>query len=84
MKKRGTLFPVGAGRYVALPPGEPSDPGELYVAVFGPPPRLKTLAGHSVHMTRLKSARKHFGQDRVRAVGRTFYLRSDLERTLLG
>lgn len=56
---------------------------ELYVAVFDPPPRLKTLAGRPVHMTRLKSARKHFGRERVRAVGRTFYFRSDLERTLL-
>ncbi len=120
MKKRGTLFPVGAGRYVALTPGELSDPrelpvgvllaaafagrddwylgylsaliehrlidehaNELYVAVFGPPPRLKVLAGHPVHMTMLKSVRKHFGQERVRAVGRTFYLRSDLERTLI-
>lgn len=120
MKKRGTLLPVGAGRYVALTPGGLSDPSELpvglllaaafagrgdwylgylsaliehrlvdehandlYVAVFGTPPRIKALAGRPVHLTRLKSARKHFGQERVRAVGRTFYLRSDLERTLL-
>lgn len=120
MRKRGTLVPVGAGRYVALRPGEVSDPSELpvgvllaavfagrddwylgylsaliehhlvdehandlYVAVFGLPPRLKTLIGRPVHMTRLKSARKHFGRERVRAVGRTFYFRSDFERTLL-
>jgi predicted transcriptional regulator of viral defense system len=120
MRKRGTLLPVGAGRYVALTPGELSDPSELpvgvllaaafagredwylgylsaliehrlvdehsnelYIAVFGVPPRLKMLAGRPVHMTRLKSARKQFGQERVRAVGRTFYFRSDLERTLI-
>ena len=120
MRKRGTLLPVGSGRYVALTPGELSDPSELpvgvllaaafagredwylgylsaliehrlvdehanelYVAVFGVPPRLKKLAGRPVHLTRLKSARKQFGQERVRAVGRTFYFRSDLERTLL-
>jgi predicted transcriptional regulator of viral defense system len=120
MRKRGTLLSVGSGRYVALTPGELSDPSalpvgvilaaafagredwylgylsaliehrlvdehssELYVAVFGPPPRLKALAGRPVHMTRLKSSRKHFGQERVRAAARTFYFRSDLERTLL-
>lgn len=120
MRKRGTLFPIAAGRYVALPPGAVSDPSqlpvgvllaaafagrddwylgylsaliehrlvdehanELYVAVFGVAPRLKTLVGRPIHMTRLKSTRKHFGRERVRAVGRTFYFRSDFERTLL-
>lgn len=120
MKKRGTLFPVGGGRYVTLTPGQGSDPGELptgtllaaafadrddwylgylsaliehrladehsndlFVAVFGPLPRLRQLAGHPLHMTRLTSDHKRFGQERVRAAGRTFYLRSDLERTLL-
>lgn len=57
--------------------------GTIYLAVFGIPPRLKELAGRTVHMTTLHSARKRFGQERVRALGRTFYLRSDLERTLL-
>ncbi len=56
---------------------------EVYVAVFGIPPKLKTLAGRPVHITRLTSGRKKFGQERIRALGRTFYFRSDLERTLL-
>lgn len=56
---------------------------EVYLAVFGTPPRLKTLAGRPVHITTLKSKKKQFGQERVRALGRTFYFRSDLERTLL-
>lgn len=120
MKKRGTLVPVAAGRYVALTPGQPSDPAELplgvllaaafagrqdyylgylsaliehrltdehshdiYLAVFGVPPRIKKLADRPVHMTRLGSGRKQFGRERVRAIGRTFYFRSNLERTLL-
>lgn len=56
---------------------------DIYLAVFGTLPRIKELAGRPVHMTRLDSRRKQFGRERVRAIGRTFYFRSDLERTLL-
>jgi predicted transcriptional regulator of viral defense system len=56
---------------------------DVYLAVFGTAPRLKTLAGRAVHITTLKSGKKQFGQERARALGRTFYFRSDLERTLL-
>lgn len=56
---------------------------DIYLAVFGNLPTLKTLAGRPVHLTSVKSERKRFGQERVRALGRTFYFRSDLERTLL-
>lgn len=56
---------------------------EAYVAVFGIPPRFKSLAGRPIHITRLTSVRKQFGRERLRALGRTFYFRSDLERTLL-
>jgi predicted transcriptional regulator of viral defense system len=55
----------------------------IYLAVFGVPPRIKELAGRPMHMTRLGTRRKHFGRERVRAIGRTFYFRSDLSRTLL-
>lgn len=56
---------------------------DIYVAVFGTLPRIKELGGRPMHMTRIDSSRKHFGQERVRAIGRTFYFRSNLERTLL-
>lgn len=56
---------------------------DVYLAVFGTRPRIKEIAGRPLHMTQLDSKRKHFGQERVRAMGRTFYFRSDLERTLL-
>lgn len=56
---------------------------DVYLAVFGNLPTLRTLAGRPVHLTSLKSERKRFGQERVRALARTFYFRSDLERTLL-
>jgi predicted transcriptional regulator of viral defense system len=56
---------------------------EVYVAVFGVPPHIENLAGRPVHMTGIASPRKHFGRERVRAIGRTFYFRSNLERTLL-
>jgi len=56
---------------------------DVFVAVFGTPPRIEELAGRPLHVTRIASRRKRFGQERIRAVGRTFYFRSDLERTLL-
>ena len=56
---------------------------DVFVAVFGTPPQIEELAGRPLHVTRIASQRKQFGQERVRAVGRTFYFRSDLERTLL-
>src|SRR4051812_38815768 len=34
MRRRGTLLPVGAGRYVALNPGDRNDPSELPVGVL--------------------------------------------------
>lgn len=56
----------------------------VYVAVFNRDlPRLEQLAGSPVHMTRILSEKKRFGTERVRARGKVFYHRSDLERTLL-
>ena len=55
----------------------------IYIAVFGSGPRVKELGGRSVNITHLHSRRKQFGAERVRALGRAFYRRSNLERTLL-
>jgi predicted transcriptional regulator of viral defense system len=55
----------------------------IYLAVWGEPPRIARLGDEKVRMTQIKSERKRFGAERVRAVGKTFYWRSDLERTLL-
>jgi predicted transcriptional regulator of viral defense system len=56
---------------------------DVHVAVFGTPPNIEDLAGRPLHMTSIASSRKQFGRERVRAIGRTFYFRSDFERTLL-
>lgn len=56
----------------------------IYLAVRGTRlPQLEKLGDRPVTMTRVTSDRKWFGTERVRALGRAFYYRSDLERTLI-
>jgi predicted transcriptional regulator of viral defense system len=56
----------------------------IFVAVLDANlPRIRELGDMPVRMTRVTSDRKWFGIERVRASGRAFYRRSDLERTLL-
>lgn len=56
----------------------------FYVAVFSRDlPSISMVAGRPLRMTRILSTKKRFGIERIRAQGRAFYFRSDLERTLL-
>ena len=61
------------------------EPGKtIFIGVFSPDaPKIKQLGGRRVQMTRILSEKKRMGIERVRASGRAFYRRSDLERTLL-
>jgi predicted transcriptional regulator of viral defense system len=60
------------------------DADAIYVAIRGAAlPRLSELGGRPVKMHRITVERKWFGAARERAQGRTFYYRSDLERTLI-
>jgi predicted transcriptional regulator of viral defense system len=61
------------------------DSDAVYLAVYGKnlPRGLSELDGQRVEMNRITVERKWFGAERLRAQARSFYSRSDLERTLI-